>query len=361
MSASRIRTGVVGCGKVAHLHARALLNLEGAKFVGVHSRSAERAEAFGKAYGVPAFGSVEELVRSGGAQVVLVCTPHPEHAAPAIEALEAGAHVLVEKPLASSIEDCDRMIHRASAKRRSLGMISQRRLYPAVRRMKQAVADGKIGVPVLGIATLLGWRSEEYYASDPWRGSPLGEGGGVLLNQGSHLVDILQWIMGPVVEVSGYAGNMNHPFIEVEDTVVACVRFARGGLGSLVLSNSQKPALYGKIAIFGRKGGSIGVQTDGGDMFLPGKPGAVEAPRIDFWNVPGEEHLAAEWNVRDQREFSSVDPTVHYHQLQIEDFLDTVRHSRTPMVSGEEGKKSVDIIQSIYRLQRERTERASAQ
>ena len=361
MSAAGIGTGIVGCGKVAHLHARALRNLEGANFVGVHSRSAERAEAFGRAYGVPSFGSVGELVRSAGAQVVLVCTPHPEHAGPAIEALEAGANVLVEKPLASSIEDCELMVRSARANRRTLGMISQRRLYPAVRRMHKAVADGKIGPPVLGIATLLGWRSREYYASDPWRGSRSGEGGGVLLNQGSHLVDILQWIMGPVAEVSGYAANMNHPFIEVEDTVVASVRFASGGLGSLVLSNSQKPALHGKIAVFGREGTSIGVQTDGGEMFLPGTPGAVEPPRIDFWNVPGEEHLAAEWNLRDQREFSSVDPTVHYHQLQIEDFLDAVRHSRPPMVSGEEGKKTVDIIQSIYRLQRERTEGAAAQ
>lgn len=361
MNASRIKTGIVGCGKVAHLHARALLGLAEADFVGVQSRTPERAHAFGKAYGVPVFATVEHLVHSGRAQVVLVCTPHPQHAGPAIEALEAGAHVLVEKPLASSVEDCDRMIGCARANRRSLGMISQRRLYPAVRRMHKAVAEGKIGHPALAVATLLGWRGEDYYASDPWRGSWSGEGGGVLLNQGSHLVDILQWIMGPIAEVSGYAANVNHPWIEVEDTVVSCVRFASGAVGSLVLSNSQKPALYGKIAVFGRNGGSIGVQTDGGEMFLPGQSGSVEPPRIDFWNVPGEEHLVGEWNAQDQKEFSSSDPTVLYHKLQIAEFLDAVRQTRDPMVTGDEGRKSVEIIQAIYRLQRERTERASAQ
>ena len=359
MTLARIKTGIVGCGKVAHLHAQALLGLEKADFVGVQSRSPERAKNFGGTYGVRAYGSVEDLVRSGGAQLVLVCTPHPQHADPALEALEAGAHVMVEKPLASSVEDCDRMIRCARAHKRSLGMISQRRLYPPVRRMQKALADGKIGEPALAVATLLGWRGKEYYASDGWRGSWSGEGGGVLLNQGSHLVDILLWIMGPVSEVSGYAANVNHPYIEVEDTVVASVSFVSGSVGSLVLSNSQKPGLYGKIAVFGRNGGSIGVQTDGGDMFLPGQSGAVEPPRLDFWNVPGEEHLLEQWNAHDRMEFSSVDPTVHYHQLQIADFLDAIEHSRDPMVTGEEGKKSVEIIQTVYRLQRERTERAS--
>ena len=351
--------GLVGCGKVAHLHARALGHLPNAEFVGVHSRSSERAEAFARNYGAKAYRSASDLIVRGGAEVVLVCTPHPEHAAPTIAALLAGAHVLVEKPLASSLEDCDAMITQAKAKKRTLGMISQRRLFPPVRRLQKAVMEGKIGDPVLAVATLLGWRDQHYYESDSWRGSWSGEGGGVFLNQGSHLVDLVQWIMGPVAEVTGSVSNVNHPYIEVEDTVVATLRFATGGLGSLVWSNAQNPALYGKIMVCGRTGAAIGIQTEGGAMFLPGRTEVAEPPKIDFWNVPGEEHEVDEWNAVDRKEFASTDPTVYYHQLQIADFLRAVEHGTEPMVTGEEGRKSVEIIQAVYRTHRERTQQAA--
>ena len=168
-------------------------------------------------YGVKPFTSVEEMA-GAGVQAVVVATPHPAHAAVTVPALRAGAHAIVEKPLASSLEDCDAMIGAAREGGTTLAMISQRRLYAPVLRVRQAIDAGKLGRPVLGTVAMLGWRSEEYYRSDPWRGSWDGEGGGVLVNQAPHQIDILQWYMGEVDELYGAWANLNHPYIEVEDT-----------------------------------------------------------------------------------------------------------------------------------------------
>src|SRR5205823_8201481 len=139
-----------------------------------------------------------------------------------------------------------------AAARRSgatLGVISQRRFFEPVRRMKDAIDAGKIGRPALGVFVMYSWREPAYYRSDPWRGKWDTEGGGVLVNQSPHHLDVLLWLMGPVAEVSGYWANLNHPSVEVEDTAVASVRFKSGGLGSLLASLSQKPGFHSKIHV----------------------------------------------------------------------------------------------------------------
>ena len=238
-----LKTGLVGTGKVAPTHAAALMALPESQFIGVCSHSFESARAFADQYQVTAYRSVEEMIVKGGVQAVLITTPHPAHAAPALEAMALGGHVMVEKPLASSLEDCDAMITAAKKNNVKLAMISQRRLYVPVQRIKHAIESGKLERPVLGTATMLGWRSREYYASDAWRGTWEGEGGGVLVNQAPHQLDLLQWFMGDIDELYGYWGNLNHPYIEVEDTALAVVRFKSGGLGNILVSNSQNPAL----------------------------------------------------------------------------------------------------------------------
>ena len=137
--------------------------------------------------------------------------------------------------------------------------------------MKDAIDAGKIGVPVLGTVVMLGWRDEAYYKSDPWRGRWDTEGGGVLINQAPHQLDMLQWYMGSEIEeVYGIWKNFNHPYIEVEDSAVAIIKFKSGGIGNLIVSNSQKPGLYGKVHVHGSNGASVGVQTDSGSMFIVG-------------------------------------------------------------------------------------------
>ena len=145
--------------------------------------------------------------------------------------------------------------------------------------------------PILGSVAMYGWRDEAYYRSDPWRGSWQGEGGGVLVNQAPHQLDLLHWYMGEIDELFGFWANLNHPYIEVEDTAVAVLRFKNGALGNIVVSNSQNPALYGRVYVHGSNGASIGVQTDGGAMFIAGMSSITEPPINDLWTVPGEEEI----------------------------------------------------------------------
>ena len=348
----KLKTAVIGYGKVAHTHAEALASIPESEFVAVCGRDAAKARAFGEKYGVKPFTSVAEMV-GAGAQAVVVATPHPAHAAVTVPALRAGAHAIVEKPLASSLEDCDAMIGAAREGGTTLAMISQRRLYAPVLRVRQAIDAGKLGRPVLGTVAMLGWRSEEYYRSDPWRGSWEGEGGGVLVNQAPHQIDILQWYMGEVDEIYGAWANLNHPYIEVEDTSVAVIRFRSGALGNIVVSNSQNPGIFGKVWVHGSNGATVGVQTDGGSMFIAGMTTVTEPPVNDVWTVPGEEENLARWQKEDADFFRGIDATKHYHRLQIQDFLRSILEGRGPLVPGEEGRKTVEIFTAIYRSQRD--------
>jgi UDP-N-acetyl-2-amino-2-deoxyglucuronate dehydrogenase len=348
----KLKTAVIGYGKVAHIHAEALASIPESELVAVCGRDAGKARAFAEAYGVRPFTSIEEMV-GAGVQAVVVATPHPAHAFVTTAALRAGAHAIVEKPLASSLEDCDAMIAAAREGGRTLAMISQRRLYAPVQRVRQAIDAGKIGRPVLGTATLLGWRDEEYYRSDPWRGSWEGEGGGVLVNQAPHPIDILQWYMGDVDELYGAWANLNHPTIEVEDTSVAVLRFKSGALGNIVVSNSQNPGISGKVWVHGANGATVGVQTDGGSMFIAGMTTVTEPPVNDVWTVPGEEEKLVRWQEEDADFFRGIDATKHYHRLQIQDFLQSILAGREPQVPGVEGRKTVEIFTAIYRSQRD--------
>lgn len=350
----KIKTALVGCGKVGGIHASALSKLPEAEFVAVCDFTRDRAESFAAKYSARPFTDLPTMFRETGAEVLLVATPHPLHAEAVVAAAEAGAHSLVEKPLAASLDDCDRMLAAVRKAGVKLGVVSQRRLYEPVQRMKQAIDAGKIGRPVLGTFQMFSWRDEAYYASDPWRGKWATEGGGVLVNQSPHQLDILQWLMGPTEEISGYWANLNHPYIEVEDTAVATIRFRSGGLATITTSLSQRPGLFTKVHIHGSNGASVGVETDRGATFVAGMSEIAEPPLNDVWTVPGEEHLLAEFQAADRAKFRTIKPTEHYHALQIQDFLEAVRDDRPPLVSGEEGRIVVAMFDAIYRSQRER-------
>ncbi len=232
-------------------------------------------------------------------------------------------------------------------------MISQRRWYEPARRLRAAIDAGKLGQPVLATVTMLGWRSKEYYESDAWRGTWADEGGGVLVNQAPHQLDLLLWYMGAIAEVSGMWANLNHPYIEVEDTAVAAIRFRSGALGSIVVSNSQNPGLYGHVHVHGSNGASVGVQTESGSMFIAGMTSIGAPPRNDLWTIPGEEALPARWLDEDSARFAQIDPTMHYIGLQIEDFLQAIRDDRDPLVTGRDGRAVVELFTAIYRAQKD--------
>ncbi|HVY72231.1 MAG TPA: Gfo/Idh/MocA family oxidoreductase [Verrucomicrobiae bacterium] len=343
-----VRTALVGCGKVGGLHAAALSSLPESTLAAVCDASLDRAASFAAKYGGKAFGDVQTAIRETGAEAVFICTPHPLHAEPAILAAEAGAHVMIEKPMAASLADCDAMLQAARKSGVLLSVMSQRRFYEPVQRMKAAIQAGKIGQPILGVFQMYSWRDQAYYESDPWRGKWATEGGGVLVNQSPHQLDLLRWFMGDIEEISGRWANLNHPYIEVDDTAVAIIKFRNGGLGSIVTSLSQKPGIYTKVHVHGSNGASIGVETDRGATFIAGVSKIAEPPLNDLWTIPGEEHLLAEFQQADRARFQTVDPIAYYHALQIQDFLQAIRAGRQPLVTGEDGRAVVEMFSAIY-------------
>ncbi len=343
----KLRFGLYGYGKVAELHVKALA-AAGVSLVSVCGRDPAKAAAFATRHGIKARTSAAEMADKDKVEAVLITTPHPFHARHAIECSQAGLHVLVEKPMALKVADCDAMIAAAAAAGKQLGVISQRRWYPAVRRVREAIDSGAIGSPALGNVVMLGWRDEAYYTSDPWRGSWAGEGGGVLVNQAPHQLDLISWFMGPVVEVSAYWANLNHPYIEVEDTAVAVLRFPGNALGSIMVSNSQKPGIYAKVHVHGSNGSSAGVQTDGGAMFIAGRSGVLEPPVNDLWTVPGQETKLSEWKAEDEAFFKTIDATWYFFSLQIAEFAESARVGRAPIVDGHQGRQAVRLMEGIY-------------
>jgi predicted dehydrogenase len=345
----RIRTALIGCGKVGRIHAKSLQAMPESEFVAVCDASADRAALFAREFAVAGFTDAGEMIRSAGVQAVTIATPHPLHAEPTIRCCEAGVHVLVEKPLAANLADCDAMIAAARKSGITLGVISQRRFLEPVQRMRQAIDAGKIGRPILGVFQMYSWRDEAYYRSDPWRGKWDTEGGGVLINQSPHMLDLLQWFMGPIDEITGCWGNLSHPYIEVEDTALAMVRFKNGGIGSIVASLCQKPGIYTKVHIHGSNGASVGVETDRGATFIAGMSGIAEPPLNDIWTIPGEEHLLAKFQEEDRARFAMIDAVQHYHALQIQDFLRAIGEERKPAVTAEEGRAVVEMFTAVYR------------
>ncbi len=355
MSGRTYNISIAGCGKVAHLHAKAIRNIANARLSCVWSRTPETSEKFAEQYETKHSTDIIKMVTDNKIDLVIVCTPHKFHRQAAVEAALAGANVLVEKPLASDLEDCDAIIDACRTNDVKLGVISQRRWYEPVKRIKEAIEKGKIGKPVLATVTILGWRDKAYYDSDAWRGTWDMEGGGVLVNQSPHQLDLMLWYMGDIDEVYGVWRNLNHPYIDVDDTAVAIVKFKSGAIGNILVSNSQKPGIYGKVHVHGENGASVGVQTDGGAMFIAGMTGVTEPPVNDLWTIPGEENLLKEWNGIDSEFFKSCDPTVYYMQCQIEDFIDSLENKRDPLVTGEAGRKTVELFTSIYRSSLENT------
>ena len=347
-----VRFAIVGPGKVARLHADALGRIPDARLTAVVGRNADRAAALAAPHDARVEPNLEAAIEHGELDAVILCTPHPLHAEQGVEAARAGLHVVVEKPMALEPADAQRMVDAAADAGVVLSVISQRRWYEPVRRVKDAIDGGRIGTAALASVDVLGWRGPEYFAMDPWRGTLAGEGGGVLVNQAVHHLDLVTWFLGPAAEVDSWVTNVNHPEIEVEDSAIAIVRFAGGALATIIASNSQRPGLYGRIHVHGTNGASVGVETDGGSIFVAGLS-LPSVPRNDLWTIPGEEDGPARWHEDDQAALASVDIASHYHELQLRDVVAAIRDGRRPAVSGEDGLRTVALMDAIYRASRD--------
>ena len=345
-----IKIGIIGCGKIAHFHAKAISQLPNCKLVAACNRTSEKLHKFCNQYNIEGYLTPEEMIAKEQLDAVTICTPHPTHADLTIRCANLHCHVLVEKPLATSVAECDAMIKAAKENNVLLGTLFQRRFYMPCLRIKETIAKGVIGAPILAQITMLGWRSEDYYKSDPWRGTWKGEGGGVLMTQASHQIDLANWYMGEVEAVYGMSSNFNHPYIEVEDSAVAVIKYKSGGLATLLASNSQNPALYGKVHVFGSNGSSVGVQTDGGQMFIAGMSEIEEPPVTDLWKVTGEENRLTNLIKEDSEFFNSVDSMTYFHQCHIANFVNAILGTEDLIADGEAGRATVEVCQAIYTI-----------
>jgi predicted dehydrogenase len=340
MTARRVRTGLIGCGRIAATHAMALGNLPMAEFVACCDQDLGRAHALAASHNVPrVFDDAETMFRDGDVEAVLICTPHPAHESLVVAAARAGIHVLCEKPIAIRVEAANRMIDAAQRAGINFGVIFQRRFWPASQRMRQAIDAGRLGKPTLAECAVRIWRSPEYFASDPWRGKWSTEGGGVLMNQAVHAIDLLQWFMGRPADVYGhYATHRHGAYIDVEDTAVATILFASGALATILAATTFEPESGFRVAVHGDKGPTLSVWEP-----VEGQQGFN-----DVWSVPEEEACRADWESNEKGKPGFP----RFHQSQIQDFLASIIEKRPPAVTGEEALVSLEIIQAIYESSR---------
>jgi UDP-N-acetyl-2-amino-2-deoxyglucuronate dehydrogenase len=342
-SADDVRVGVIGCGRIAHNHVRALRAIAGVHVVAVMDVELERARDFGRAYGVPhVFGDVEEML-SSGLDAVTVCTPHAAHEAGVLAAARHGIHVLCEKPIAVNLEQADRMIAATAQAGVRFGALFQRRFWPAAVRIRGAIDDGRLGQPITGGVIARLNRDADYYA-EPWRGRWNTEGGGVLMTQAIHHIDLLQWFMGPARRVTARWATLAHrEIIEVEDTACAVVEFA-SGLATVQAGTTFNPGLGAQVWVSDARGRTVSV------MEFPEGVGYT-----DVWTIPGEEAFADVYRVEKAFDLPLAEIHAHlvpFHAMQIEDFIDALRNDRDPAVTGREAIKSLEIVLAIYESSR---------
>lgn len=330
--------GVIGCGAISTAHIESIKKIPHAGLKAVWSRTTDNARAVAEREGCDVELSVADLVAREDIDAVIICTASGFHLEPALEAIEAGKHVLVEKPIEVTVEKSLRMIEAAEAKGVALGVIFQGRFARANSELYEAVNDGRFGRPVLGNAYVKWYRDQQYYDSGAWRGTWEMDGGGALMNQAIHAVDLLLWMMGPVKSVSAHAAMLAHEGIEVEDTVTATLQFESGALGTIEATTSVWPGYARRLEIHGDKGGAV-LEDDAAIAWF--ENGSAE-PASDRLEELGPK--AKSGTSRDPMAMSFDN-----HQAQIEDFIEAAKNGTKPAIDGRDGLRSVELIRAIYR------------
>lgn len=338
----RLRVGIVGCGMISRNHLEAFAALDAAEVVGVCDTDLGRAQATAAAWVVPnAVDSVAALLALG-LDIVSVCTPHPTHEAVVLEAAEAGVHVLCEKPIAVDLASAERMVAACSAAGVKLGVLFQRRFWPAAQRVRTMIDDGTLGTPVIGHVSVLLHRDPSYYSADAWRGTWQTDGGGVLMTQAIHYIDLLQWYMGGVAEVYGAINTFKHgEHIEVEDSATAVLKFTSGAIATLSASTAASPSLGVQIRITGSTGATAELSefpegTDG-RVTLMAAGGTVETTPVH----PSD----AEANV----DLTSINAQlIPHHTSQIRDFVEALAGGNDPAITGRDANNALRILLAVY-------------
>jgi UDP-N-acetyl-2-amino-2-deoxyglucuronate dehydrogenase len=324
---------VIGAGLVGPTHAAAAAEAPGGRLVVVCDLIAERAQALADRYGAEWTTELRSVLDRPDVHVVCVCLPTHLHLQVAQQAAAAGKHLVIEKPLELSLERADRLLAAARGHGVEVAAIFNRRFAPALQATKRAIDEGHLGRLLVGDMYFKSYRSQAYYDESGWRGTWDLEGGAALINQGIHGVDLLRWLAGPVGSVFGYAEHLRRD-IEADDATVAVVRYATGALGVIQAMTSIQPRLADRIELHGVDG-SIQLSNY----------------RIARWEVPGSDDWPAEVARREQA--AGREPTQVGHFAQIADMIGVVRDGRRPLVDGEEGRRSLEVVLAIYAAARE--------
>lgn len=339
--AGPLGVAIVGCGMIARFHAKALAEIPQTRLVALVSRKQANAQAVNDAVGLKCdiYVDLAPVLARGDVHIVIVTTASGAHMEPAVAAAEAGKHVVVEKPLEITLERCDRIIDACRRHGVRLCTIFPSRFADANVTLKKAVEAGRFGRLTLGETTCKWWRPQSYYDEGGWKGTQALDGGGALMNQAIHNVDLLQWMMGMPTHIAGFTATLAHERIEVEDTAVACLRFANGALGVIQATTSVHPGLPKTIAIHGDKGSAVIEQED--------------ILRWEFVPEIAEDQATRQrFAVKVGASGGASNPAAishEYHRRQLADFVDAIETGREPLVDGREGRKAVEIILAIYR------------
>ncbi len=328
---SGLKIGIVGIGTIADIHAQALQASDKLELFSVYSRSEKKARSLGEKYAVGWHTDWNAFISDPELDAVSVCTPSGNHLDYGEMAALAGKHVIIEKPIEVTLERAKRLVRVCEENGVALAVIYQSRFVPEIHALKGKLDEQVIGKLFMGDARIKWFRGQDYYDSGEWRGTLALDGGGVLINQAIHTIDLLQWFMGDVENIYGNAGTMTHERLEGEDNAVAVIKFKSGAFGVIQGSTSIQPAQARCIEMHGEKG-SIKVDgddvqillagSDQGEAEKKGKASGASSPLAGF----------------------SPDP----HRFQFEAIADAISRGEEPPVSGKDSLKSLAIVQAIY-------------
>lgn len=341
MNSNTMQFGIIGSGMIAGFHASAIHAMHNGKLSGVTGRAFEKAEAFAAQHSTKAYASIDAMLADPEIQIVTIATASGAHYDPAMAAIEAGKHVVIEKPLEITTERIDSMIAAAKAKGVTLAAILNRRFHPGMHAFKAAADGGRFGKLTSASAYVKWYRDQAYYDSAKWRGTWELDGGGALMNQSIHTIDTLLYLAGPVKSVQANTACLAHETIEVEDIAVAIVEFQNGARG----------VIEGSTCTWSKGGHPARVQLSGteGSAFL-----ADETFELwDFMNETEEdEQVRTQFMQGVEAGLGAKDPTTinfHQHQRNFEEIVAAIHEGREPSTNAAEARKSVELIQAIYK------------
>ena len=330
MRDSRIQFGILGCGMIANVHADAIKRIPEAILTGVAGTDMAMTEQFARKYGIQAYNNYDQMLKDDKIDVICICTPSGFHAQHAIQAMETGKHVVLEKPMALDTKNADEIISVCEKTGKHLTVISQLRFSEDIIRVKKLLADGVFGKVSLCSLYMKYYRSPEYYSSSEWKGTKRFDGGGALMNQGIHGFDLLEYIGGSIKDVKGKIGTLCHQ-IEVEDTAVAMLEFQNGALGVIEASTCAYPGFERRIEIHGDRGYVVLKENNIEKMMIDGE--VIETRSLDVAGTA--------------REPAAVQSDMHL--LQIKNLIGAIKGNEKLLVDCFEGRNAVRVIEEIYR------------